>query len=132
MKRTKKNTSALKTKSIQVRLTDDLYGILSQDARGARLSVSEYVRMLLMGKRPIIQQEVIYNDPRILQAFGDLDIVGVPLARCGRHDIAAGGVSGDDRLDLFKLAGIGEAAAAELDDLAVHQNFRHIETSFQR
>ena len=83
MKRTKKNTSAPKTKSIQVRMTDDLYGILSQDARGARLSVSEYVRMLLMGKQPVIQQEVINNDPRILQALGDLDIVGmiIPVRR---------------------------------------------------
>ena len=107
MKRTKKNTSALKTKSIQVRMTDDLYGILSQDARGARLSVSEYVRMLLMGKRPVIQQEVIYNDPRILQAFGDLDIVGSNVNQIAHYLNQGGPVTedlcNDIRMNLEKL-----------------------------
>lgn len=107
MKRTKKNTSALKTKSIQVRMTDDLYGILSQDARGARLSVSEYVRMLLMGKRPVIQQEVIYNDPRILKALGDLDIVGSNVNQIAHYLNQGGPVTedlcNDIRMNLEKL-----------------------------
>ncbi len=107
MKRTKKNTSALKTKSIQVRMTDDLYGILSQDARGARLSVSEYVRMLLMGKRPVIQQEVIYNDPRILKALGDLDIVGRNVNQIAHYLNQGGAVTedlcNDIRMNLEKL-----------------------------
>ena len=107
MKRTKKNTSTLKTKSIQVRMTDDLYGILSQDARGARLSVSEYVRMLLMGKRPVIQQEVIYNDPRILKALGDLDIVGSNVNQIAHYLNQGGAVTedfcNDIRMNLEKL-----------------------------
>ena len=107
MKRTKKNTSALKTKSIQVRMTDDLYGILSQDARGSRLSVSEYVRMLLMGKRPVIQQEVIYNDPRILKALGDLDIVGRNVNQIAHYLNQGGAVTedlcNDIRMNLEKL-----------------------------
>ena len=107
MKRTKKNTSAPKTKSIQVRMTDDLYGILSQDARGARLSVSEYVRMLLMGKRPVIQQEVIYNDPRILKALGDLDIVGSNVNQIAHYLNQGGPVTedlcNDIRMNLEKL-----------------------------
>ena len=107
MKRTKKNTSALKAKSIRVRMTDDLYGILSQDARGARLSVSEYVRMLLMGKRPVIQQEVIYNDPRILKALGDLDIVGSNVNQIAHYLNQGGPVTedlcNDIRMNLEKL-----------------------------
>ena len=102
MKRTKKKTSALKTKSIQVRMTDDLYGILSQDARGARLSVSEYVRMLLMGKRPVIQQEVIYNDPRILHALGDLDIVGSNVNQIA-HYLNQGGAVTEDLCNDIKM-----------------------------
>ena len=59
-----------------IRFTKDLYDVLTADASAAGLPRTEYIRQLITNRNPIIKQEIVFNDPEILQIFRNLGACG--------------------------------------------------------
>lgn len=57
------------------RLTEAEYELITGNAEGARMSVSEYVRRILKGRNPAYRYEIPINDPEILNIFANLETV---------------------------------------------------------
>ena len=63
------------------RVTEDEMEVIKQNAKGARMSVSEYIRKVISGRTPAYRVEIPVNDPKILKIFSNLDTVSQDLNR---------------------------------------------------
>ena len=79
MARPRKVLPPVKEKRISFRVTDALYETMTEDARIAGMSLSQYLRALISNRRVIVRPEIVYNDPRILKALGDIGRIGSNL-----------------------------------------------------
>lgn len=79
MSRPKKQMPPAKTHQLPIRFTEDLYDTLCKDASSAGLSVSEYIRQLITNKHPVVRQEIVFNDERILHALRNLGHMRINL-----------------------------------------------------
>ncbi len=85
MTRTRKTAPPAKIKQLPVRMTRDLYEILSNDAAAAGLSKGEYIRRLIVHSHPVLKPEIIFNDQRILYALGDIGKISSNLNQIAHH-----------------------------------------------
>lgn len=85
MARPKKETPPNKERFIHVRVTEELYEVISQEAEEAHLSVSAYLRKLATDKRIILKKEVIFDSPELLSALSNLGKIGSNLNQIARH-----------------------------------------------
>lgn len=76
MPRPKKEFPPSKTKEINIRFTQDQYDVLTQDAEAARLPRTEYIRQLIANRHPVVRQEIVFNDKRILETLRNLGRMG--------------------------------------------------------
>ena len=90
MSRPKKSLPPSKEKRITIRVTDALYETLLNDAKASNLSLAEYVRSLVRQRRVTVKPEIVYNNPRILKALGDIGKIGSNLHQIAHH-LNAGG-----------------------------------------
>ena len=103
MARTKKSTPPSKVKQLPVRMTEDLYEILSNDAMAVGLSKGEYIRRLIVRSHPVLKPEIVFNDPRLLKALGDLGKVGSNLNQIAHH-LNGGGMVTDTLCSDIRVA----------------------------
>lgn len=85
MARPKKETPPIKERFIHVRVTEELYEVISREAEEAHLSVSAYLRKLATDKRIILKKEVIFDNPELLSALSNLGKIGSNLNQIARH-----------------------------------------------
>lgn len=85
MARPKKENPPTKERFIHVRVTEDLYDVISKEASEAHLSVSAYFRKLATDKRITLKKEIIFNDPELLSALSNLGKIGSNLNQIARH-----------------------------------------------
>ena len=85
MARPKKENPPTKEHFIHVRVTEDLYDVISKEASEAHLSVSAYFRKLATDKRITLKKEIIFNDPELLSALSNLGKIGSNLNQIARH-----------------------------------------------
>ncbi len=85
MTRLKKETPPAKTRYVPVRLTEDLYTVLSNDAATAGLSKGEYIRKLIVNSQPVLRPEIVFNDFRILNALRDIGKISGNLNQIAHH-----------------------------------------------
>lgn len=76
MPRPKKQFPPVKTREINIRFTQEQYDVLTKDAAAARLPRTEYIRQLIANRHPIVRQEIVFNDERILEALRNLGRMG--------------------------------------------------------
>ena len=69
MARPKKQLPPPKDHQLTIRFTKDLYDVLTADAAAAGLPRTEYIRQLITNRNPVIKQEIVFDDPEILQIF---------------------------------------------------------------
>lgn len=96
MKKSRKHPSY--DRKFAFRLTEAEYELITGNAEGARMSVSEYVRQILKGRNPAYRYEIPINDPEILNIFANLETVTQDL-----NDIAVklnSGIKWDRELHL--------------------------------
>lgn len=76
----KKNLPPAKEHRLNLRITEELYQVLQNEASASDLSLSNYVRKLLTSRRPTIHRttEIVYDNPELLKVFGN-------LAACGNN-----------------------------------------------
>lgn len=70
-------------------MTEELYNLLTCDATAAGMSRGEYIRQLIIKRHPASRLEIVYNDPRILKALGDIGKIGSNLNQIA-HQLNAG------------------------------------------
>ena len=85
MSRPKKNWPPAKEKILTLRVSDVLYETLTEDAKASGLSRSDYLRALLSNRRVTVKPEIVYNNPRILKALGDIGKIGSNLNQIAHH-----------------------------------------------
>ena len=85
MARPKKQLPPPKDHQLTIRLTKDLYDVLTADAAAAGLPRTEYIRQLITNRKPVIKQEVVFNDPEILRIFRNLGHYGANLNQIARY-----------------------------------------------
>lgn len=85
MARPKKETPPSKDRFIHVRVTEELYEVISKEASEAHLSVSAYFRKLATDKRITLKKEIIFNDSELLAALSNLGKIGSNLNQITKH-----------------------------------------------
>ena len=78
MSRKKKELPPSKEVNFHFRMTKELYEVLQTEAASADMTLSDYVHKLLTSRKPIIKKriEVVFNNPKILQIFRNLEACG--------------------------------------------------------
>ena len=76
----KKELPPAREHRLNLRITEELYQVLQNEASESNLSLSDYVRKLLTSRRPTIHRttEIVYDDPELLKVFSN-------LAACGNN-----------------------------------------------
>ena len=85
MAKPKKKCPPARTKEMKIRFTEDHFDLLTREAKAARLPRAEYIRQLTLDNRPVIHQELVFNDPQILKIFSDLGHCGGNLNQLAKH-----------------------------------------------
>lgn len=85
MGRKKMINSPARMKQFTIRVTEEMYKNLKQNADAAHLSVMAYTRQLLSNRRPVVHNEIVYNNPELLKALGDIGKVGSNLNQTARY-----------------------------------------------
>lgn len=85
MARPRKKDPPAKDRQLSIRLTEELYDVLTADAEQAGLPRTEYIRKLITNNKPVIKQEIVFNDERILKIFSNLGHVGGNLNQIAKH-----------------------------------------------
>lgn len=85
MARPKKHLPPAKDHQISLRLTEDLYNVLTADAAASGLPRTEYIRRLITNHKPVVKTEIVFNDERLLHIFRDLGHYGSNLNQIARY-----------------------------------------------
>lgn len=85
MARPKKENPPSKDRFIHVRVTEELYEVISKEAAESHLSVSAYFRKLATEKRITLKKEIVFNDSELLTALSNLGKIGSNLNQIARH-----------------------------------------------
>lgn len=85
MGRKKKTYPPARMKQFTMRVTEEMYEDLKQNANAAHLSVMAYTRQLLSDRRPVVYNEIVYNNPELLKVLGDIGKIGSNLNQIARY-----------------------------------------------
>ena len=85
MTRPKKTIPPAKECQITIRMTQDLYDVITKDAKDAKMPRTEYIRHVLSGRTPSVKYEIVYNNPEILKIFRNLGNIAGNLNQISRH-----------------------------------------------
>ena len=85
MARPKKKLPPSKDYQITLRMTKEMYDVLTEDAKAARLPRTEYVRQLISNRHPVVKKEIVYNSEELLKIFGNLGNISVNLNQIARY-----------------------------------------------
>ena len=85
MTRPKKTIPPAKECQITIRMTQELFDVLTKDAKAAKMPRSEYIRHLILGRTPAVKYEIVYNSPEILKIFRNLGNIAGNLNQIAKH-----------------------------------------------
>ncbi len=102
MARKKKEFPPVKERFIGFRVTEELYGIIENEAAQAKMSVSEYCRSLAINKRIILKKEFIFNSQELLSALSNLGKIGSNLNQIARHLNEGGSMNQEIKKELIQ------------------------------
>jgi RNA binding exosome subunit len=83
----KKDFPPARTRAINLRITEDLYKVLTLEAEKSHLSLSEYIRILLTSRQPKVEQtyEIVFDSKELLEVFRNLGHYGNNLNQIARY-----------------------------------------------
>ena len=110
MARPRKEPEITYTHHINLRLTDVQYEIISENARRAELSLSEYIRRQLMKGKVIAKYELVADLPELKKLIFEFGKIGNTVNQIARH-FNTGGIHslemrktiGQGLSDIFKM-----------------------------
>ena len=83
--RKKKILPPPKKHRITIRLTQDEYDVLKKECELSQLSVSEYIRRLLLNKKIPIYPIIIHDDIELIEEIRKISKIGNNLNQIARH-----------------------------------------------
>ena len=110
MARPRKEPEITYTHHINLRLTDVQYEIISENARRAELSLSEYIRRQLIKGKVVAKYELVADLPELKKLIFEFGKIGNNLNKIARH-FNTGGIHslemrkaiGQRLSDIFKM-----------------------------
>ena len=85
MARPKKNLPPARTHRITVRLTDEMFDVVTRDAKAANLSNAEYIRQLILKRTIKYAPTIVHDDTKIIQELGQMGKIGSNLNQIARY-----------------------------------------------
>lgn len=85
MARPKEKLPPSKDYQITLRMTKEMYDVLTEDAKAARLPRTEYVRQLISNRHPVVKKEIVYNSEELLKIFRNLGNISGNLNQIARY-----------------------------------------------
>lgn len=85
MARSKKKLPPSKDYQITLRMTKEMYDVLTEDAKAARLPRTEYVRQLISNRHPVVKKEIVYNSEELLKIFRNLGNISGNLNQIAQY-----------------------------------------------
>lgn len=85
MTRPKKEKELTYTHLVNLRLTDIQYDIITEAAKQANLSLSEYIRTQLMKGKVIAKYEIVAETPELKKLTGEFGKIGSNLNQIARY-----------------------------------------------
>lgn len=85
MARPKKEKELTYTHLVNLRLTDTQYEIITEAAKQADLSLSEYIRTQLMKGKVVAKYEIVAETPELKKLTGEFGKIGSNLNQIARY-----------------------------------------------
>ena len=85
MRRKNTNKTPPKSRHMDLRIDQATYDKIERSARAANLSVSEYVRQMLIKGKVTVKAEQILDPMHTIRALGNLGHIGSNLNQIARH-----------------------------------------------
>lgn len=118
MTRPKKTIPPAKECQITIRMTQDLFDVLTKDAQDAKLPRTEYIRHLITGRTPSVKYEIVFNNPKILKIFANLANITGNLNQIAHHLNAGRGWTDELRREVYESIYEVREMRKELKELA--------------
>lgn len=83
--RKKKTIPPAKERKVTIRLTEDQYAVISHSARMSQMSVSEYIRRILMNQKVPEYNIIIHDEHKILEELRKINKLGNNLNQIARY-----------------------------------------------
>ena len=116
--RKKKTLPPPKKHRITIRLTEDEYEVLKRDCQSSQLSVSEYIRRLLLHREIPIYPIIIHDDRELIEELYKINKVGNNLNQIARHLNQGGMMTNPVALELRNIARHLHDSLMRLDEAA--------------
>ncbi len=85
MARPKKEKELTHTHHLHLRLTDVEYEVVSEAAKQAKLTLSEYTRRQLAGRKVTVKYEIVADVPELKKLIAEFGKTGSNLNQIARH-----------------------------------------------
>ena len=85
MARKKKEIPPRKERIIGFAVTQELYDAINTEAAQAKMSVSEYCRILATDHKVVVHPEVVFDSEELLKELGDMGKIGSNLNQIAHH-----------------------------------------------
>lgn len=85
MARPKKEKELTHTHHLHLRLTDVEYEVVAETAKQAKLSLSEYTRRQLSGRKVTVKYEIVADVPELKKLIAEFGKIGSNLNQIARH-----------------------------------------------
>ena len=74
-----------KTRRINLRVTEEMYEMMVHDAASAQLSITEYIRNLILNRKIRYLPPIIHDDTAIVHELHDINKLGNNLNQIARY-----------------------------------------------
>ena len=85
MRNYQKKNIIKKGQNVTIRFDSDTYNKIKASARAADMTISEYIRRMVVKGKVVVKQEVIAEVPMLKQLIGEFGKIGSNLNQIARH-----------------------------------------------
>ena len=130
MRKKKTRLTAQKERFVGVRFDQATYDKIEAAARAADLSVSEYIRQMVIKGKVVVRQEVVAEVPMLKKLIGDFGKIGSNLNQIAHH-YNGGGVRSREMYERTQRA-ISELYAMKYEVEKMGGEFRGYSEAYRR
>ena len=85
MARPKKEKELKRNRRITLRFTDVEYGVITENAKAAKLPLAEYVRLQALDKKVSVKYEIVADVPELKKLIAEFGKIGNNLIQIAKH-----------------------------------------------
>ena len=130
MRKKKTRTTPQKERFVGIRFDQETYNKIEMTARAADLSVSEYIRRMVIKGKVVVRQEIVAEVPMLKRLIGEFGKIGSNLNQIAHH-YNGGGVRSKEMYDRTQRA-ISELYAMKYEVEKMGGEFRGYSEAYRR